>query len=154
MRKPTTLQLRRGQRRIGLRLAKIINGAIDRFPHVPKWVAIDAIEYAAQRPRRHIARFLGDAGEEWDINAVGCGLICQVRQIIDPSLFRCRPRVIFVFELEENDAGLAGRLAGDLVLGNDRADGIQPMLAPGDVDRIVGSQPDLAAQGIGRSLRF
>ena len=75
---------------------------------------------------RVVAEIVGQRGELVDLHVVRQRWLLQV---------------VFVFDLEQDYARLARRLAGNLVPGDDRTDGVIPMLAPRQVDRVVGAQP-------------
>jgi hypothetical protein len=77
----------------------------------------------------------------------------QVGRPLD--LRRVLVEVVLVLDLEEDDAAVAGWPTRDLLGRDDRADGLQPVLGPGEEDRIIRPQPGQAAgrYGLGRRRR-
>ncbi len=113
-------------------------------------IKVVAVEHLRKRGLLAQADFLGPAGEHGNLHA---GLLHgTVERLQHLGFLGPFVVIVFVLDLDENDALGPLGLAGDLLAGDQRANGLVPMHAPRDVIVMRSPQPELLAE-IGAELR-
>ena len=94
----------------------------------------------------------GPASDQRHVDSIRPRVVGQRIELVELDVVRkIVVQVVFIFDLEQDHARLARCLVGDLVLDDDWADRVVPMLAPGEIDRIIAAEPRLRAE---RLVRF
>jgi hypothetical protein len=152
-REPSALHLRRRERRVGLLRAEFFQVVAHVFFHAEARVKIRAVKYAAQHAVLHPANRLRPAGEKRHVDSAGNRVLRERGEVRQHHVGGQLRVVVFVFDLEKNHARRTRRLARDLVLRDERAHRVVPMLAPRKKNRVVRAEPHFLAQRLRRFFR-